>query len=288
MAPAKIPCVFQGLSQASQKLDDPNRESQSDEEIRDNGEEITDVVVLFINEASLANSPQVQIKLHEFQFTAILDSGSEVNLISERVYEKLIDAGLQVPTLPVEGVVLVSAFGRRSKRIRRQALIEFSIGRDVFETIVFVSSQLNNDAILGCQFLRESGVTINFGSETFTYVRHGETREQKFAPRAPLQGACCNDNGEVPEPNDTRYRLPGQRPYNSSADCNTPPSPSRAADSCTAYPTQPTVSGGTAAQCKRHGLRIEPGPRDSARNQEFPSHDPKCRQLNPRVRGRLQ
>jgi hypothetical protein len=82
MAPAKIPYVFQGPPQASHIMDDPNRESQSDEEIRDNGEETTEVV-LFINESSLANSPQVQIKLHECQFTAILDSGIEVNLISE-------------------------------------------------------------------------------------------------------------------------------------------------------------------------------------------------------------
>jgi hypothetical protein len=118
--------------------------------------------------------------------TAILNSGSEVNLISERVYENLMEIGLQVPTLPVEGVVLVTAFGRRSERIRRQALIEFYIGRDVFETIVLVSSQLNSDAILGCQFLREHGVTINFRSETFTYVRNGETREQAFAPRANM------------------------------------------------------------------------------------------------------
>jgi hypothetical protein len=191
----------------------------------------------------------------------------------------LIEAGLQVPTLPVEGVVLVTAFGRRSKRIRRQALIEFSIGQDVFETVVFVSPQLNNDAILGCQFLREHGVTINFRSETFVYVRHGETREETFAPRAKLQGACCSDNVEVPESNDTQYRLPGQRPYLSTADCNIPPSPSRAADNCNVYPTQPTVNDREAAQGHRPGLRIEPGPLDPTRNQEFPDPDPRSSQL---------
>jgi hypothetical protein len=62
MAPVKIPYVFQGPPQASQILDDPNRESQSDEDIRDNCEGTTGMVVLFINEASLANSPQVRIK----------------------------------------------------------------------------------------------------------------------------------------------------------------------------------------------------------------------------------
>jgi hypothetical protein len=272
--------VFQGPPQASQIFGDPNRESQSDEEFRDNCKGTTGIVVLFINEANLANSPQVRIKIQRCQFTAILDSGSEVNLMSERVYEKLLETGLPVPTLPVQGVVLVTAFGRRSKRIRRQALIEFSIGRDVFETIVLVAPQLNNDAILGCQFLREHGVTINFRSEKFTYVRHGETREQPFAPRAKLQGACCGDNGEVPETSNKRSRSLGQRPYLNPADCDASHPPSRAADICNAYPTQPTVNGREAAQGNRPGLRIEPGPLDPARNQEFPDPDPMCRQLN--------
>jgi hypothetical protein len=86
MAPAKIPYVFQGPPQACKILYDPNREGQSDEEIRDNCEGTTGIEVLFINETSLANSPQVRIKIRKCQFTAILDSGSEVNLLSERVY----------------------------------------------------------------------------------------------------------------------------------------------------------------------------------------------------------
>jgi hypothetical protein len=96
--------------------------------------------------------------LNNFKFTAILDSDSEVDL-SERIYKELIEKGVDIPILPVEGVVFVTAFGRRSKRICRQALLEFSIGRDVFETILLISPQLNNDAIFGCQFLHEHGVT---------------------------------------------------------------------------------------------------------------------------------
>jgi hypothetical protein len=115
---------------------------------------------------------------------AIEGSGSEVNLLSERVYEELAKTGLEIPVLPVENIVLVTAFGRRSKRIRRQALLEFSIGHDVFEAVFMISAQLANDAIIGCQFLKEYGFRINFDSETFTYVIEGTSREQTFAPKA--------------------------------------------------------------------------------------------------------
>jgi hypothetical protein len=107
--------------------------------------------------------------LDKFKFIAILDSGSEVNLLSDRIYEELTAAGVVIPILPVEGVVLVTAFGRRSKRIRRQALFEFEIGQHVFETILLVLPQLNNDAIFGCQFLRENAVIIDFNTGMFTY-----------------------------------------------------------------------------------------------------------------------
>jgi hypothetical protein len=104
----------------------------------------------------LANSPQVEVQLlNKFKFTAIFDSGSEVHRLSERIYKELIETGVDIPILPVEGVVLVTASGRRAKRTRRQALLEFSIGRDVFEAILLISPQLNNDDIFGCQFLLE-------------------------------------------------------------------------------------------------------------------------------------
>lgn len=81
-----------------------------------------------------------------------MDSGSEVNLLSEGIYEELSKSGLEVPVLPVENAVFVTAFGRKSKRIRHQALIEFTVGHDSFESVFMISSQLTNEAIIGCQF----------------------------------------------------------------------------------------------------------------------------------------
>jgi hypothetical protein len=216
MVPVVRSHVFLGSLKAPQTAGEPNCEGESDPEIQNsNLEEPMDEVVLFINESSLANSPQVEVQvLDKFKFTAILDSGSEVNLLTQRIYEKLTEAGVEIPFLPVEGVVLVAAFGRRSKRIRRQALLEFEIGQEVFETILLVSPQLNNDAIFGCQFLRKNGVTIDFNSGKFTaYVRGGMTRERIFALRAALQGAYSNDSGEPKESYNPQSTLAGQRLY---------------------------------------------------------------------------
>jgi hypothetical protein len=150
-----------------------------------------------------------------------------------------------------------------------------SMGEDMFEAIFLVSPQLNDDSILGCQFLRKHGVSINFGSETFEYVRNGVTRAQAFAPKAKFQSVCSNDDVEVPEPNYHECKSVDRPPLPPSAGCEDPLSLSKAADCCKGPLTTHTVIGSRATYSLRHGLRIEPGQLDPARNQVFPDLDPK-------------
>ena len=175
----------------------------------------------------------------------------------------------------------MTAFGRRSKRIRRQALLEFSIGHDVFETIFMISSQLANDAIIGCRFLKEYGFRINFDSETFTYVREGISREQRFAPKSGLAKACSDDRGVIRELTHTKQLDAGQRPRNQSADQATPTFLASAADNCKGPLSHPTACGREATNGTRPGLRIDEGPLNPDRNQEFPDPDATRDQLSP-------
>lgn len=145
----------------------PNEESES--------------VVLFINEDSLAKSPVVEISLtSDIKIKAILDSGSEVNLLAQSIYNKLIHSGMDIPTLPLENVILVTAFGKRSNSVKKQAMVEFHIEKDLFEVNFFVSPQLVIDAIQGFQFMKENCISLNFEKESFTYVKKGLGQERPF------------------------------------------------------------------------------------------------------------
>jgi hypothetical protein len=95
-----------------------------------------DLVVLFINEANIHKSPQIAIKFEDKEVAvAMLDFGSEVNLISQDKLDQLKKAGIEVLTLPVQGINLVTAFGKRSKSIKLQLLTEFTIGKEMFEAV---------------------------------------------------------------------------------------------------------------------------------------------------------
>jgi hypothetical protein len=83
----------------------------------------SEVTILFINEENLSKSPLVEVLFEgEVKVRAILDSGSDVNLLSQNVYDKLVSTGINIPTLPLENVILVTAFGKRSIRVRKQAM----------------------------------------------------------------------------------------------------------------------------------------------------------------------
>ncbi|PNF41871.1 hypothetical protein B7P43_G15753, partial [Cryptotermes secundus] len=75
------------------------------------------------------------------------------------------------------------AFGRRLDRIKIQVYLEFTIGTDRFEHVFMVSSQLKEDAIVGCQFLKEFGVCIDFSKGAICYVCNGVLREHEFVTR---------------------------------------------------------------------------------------------------------
>jgi hypothetical protein len=139
MSPVCKTDIGLGLQNASPLEITSGRKMESEAEEEEN------YIVYFINENRLGQSPLLEIKVkNKFSIHEILDSGSEVNLISQEVYEKLTTAGINIPVLPVENVVLVTAFGKRSNRIRIQAYIEFKIGSDQFEQVFMVSSQLKN------------------------------------------------------------------------------------------------------------------------------------------------
>jgi hypothetical protein len=63
----------------------------------------------------------------------ILDTGAQASILLERVYNDLVTAGVEILVLPIQNVVLISAFGSKTKRIKNQAFLEFKLGEDVFE-----------------------------------------------------------------------------------------------------------------------------------------------------------
>jgi hypothetical protein len=113
------------------------------------------LIIYSINESNLKECPHVKLLIGYKEVTAIVDSGAEISVLSENLFDELVACDMQVLILLVINGILISAWGSRTKRIRKQALIRFKMGSSSYEQVFMIAGQLMSDAILGANFLNE-------------------------------------------------------------------------------------------------------------------------------------
>jgi hypothetical protein len=85
------------------------------------------VNIYYINENNLYGCPHAQLDVGREKLIVVWDTGAEISLMPERIFEELLANGLRAPQLPVVNGALITAFGGRTGRTKWQALIEFEI-----------------------------------------------------------------------------------------------------------------------------------------------------------------
>jgi hypothetical protein len=116
--------------------------------------------IFFINEKNLVECPHVKIKIGGREVIALLDTGAECSVMSEKLFTSLINDGMKLLYIPVVNCLLSTAFGRKSRRVKRQALIEFRIGEQLYELTVIVAPAPVTDIILGSDLINEYAVNL--------------------------------------------------------------------------------------------------------------------------------
>jgi hypothetical protein len=66
---------------------------------------INDVGLYYLNDLGLSTIPHVKLIFDDKEITSIADSGAEVCLMSEVIYEELILAGSPTVESPIEGTI---------------------------------------------------------------------------------------------------------------------------------------------------------------------------------------
>ena len=138
------------------------------------------MAICYLNDLGLPASWHVTLMCADKEVTDVADSGAEVCLMSERIYEEFILAGLHTMELTSEGAILITALGTRSKRIKKQVLLHFTLGTDSFEQNFLVCSQLIGPVILGANFFNEYGIVLDFKEQCLCYDMGGEVRKRPF------------------------------------------------------------------------------------------------------------
>jgi hypothetical protein len=87
-------------------------------------------------------------------------------------------------------------FGAKSRRITKQALLQFSIDSCTYEVVALVAPRLSTAVILGVDFLKQNRITVDF-AESYFETRKGEvTTRHNFARVVNEQTIVSTQEGE--------------------------------------------------------------------------------------------
>jgi hypothetical protein len=115
-----------------------------------------------------------------------------MSILNENLYNKLRHARLKCPELPTQHVNLVSAFNNRSKRVKKQALLEVDIGSTKLGQVMRLSTQLLTEAILGLDFLTNYQAEISFPERKVTLRADEEVFNSEFTGAKEIPNRFCD------------------------------------------------------------------------------------------------
>ena len=105
-----------------------------------------------IVEEKLHECPRILFRIGGEEVSAILDTGCELTVMNEDLYERIKQRGNKYLELPAQHLTLVSAFNGKSRRVKRQIFVPMNLGTVVTDHVFLVSPQLLISAILGVDF----------------------------------------------------------------------------------------------------------------------------------------
>ena len=137
--------------------------------------------MFYVNEEKLNRCPRINISTGNQNIPAVIDTGSQISLMTEELYHKPKSGGVKGLELGVQNAVLVSAFGSKTKRIRMQAMLPICIDDIVLDHIFLISPQLLTQALLGVDFCRQNNIVIDFPEQCLTMERDGKVSKHYLA-----------------------------------------------------------------------------------------------------------
>jgi hypothetical protein len=82
----------------------------------------------YIVENKRHECPKLLIKIVNQEIFALIDTGCELSIVNEHLYNRLRHEGLKCLELPTQHVNLLGAFNKKSNRVKRQAMMDIRIG----------------------------------------------------------------------------------------------------------------------------------------------------------------
>lgn len=132
---------------------------------------------------------KVAVKINTMEHIAILDSRTEVSMLSDKLYE-LINEKSDEPlmTLPIHNLTIIGITGRKNKNIKKQTMVQIEIDKTQIPIIFLVADGISVDLLIGCDMLKLYQCRINIKNNI------AELDYENVTYKTPILDYC------IPEP----------------------------------------------------------------------------------------
>ena len=105
---------------------------------------------------------------------ALVDTGSQISVVSEKKVGELRCLGIELPTLPLGKTFIIGADQRKSAPITRQVLMTLTIGNQKYDLVCLVVQRLIRPVIIGIDTLRRLQAVIDLKRGVVVFKFPGE------------------------------------------------------------------------------------------------------------------
>lgn len=111
--------------------------------------------------------PIVSGRITEVLVDVLIDTGSEVSIISQEMFQVLRKT-VNYPVLPVTGVSIKGITGIKGQTVKQETRLPITLGNFTFFQTLLVIPKINVPLLLGLDWLLKFEVTINFKNKSIT------------------------------------------------------------------------------------------------------------------------
>lgn len=109
---------------------------------------------------------EVNVKICNKEFMLIIDTGSEVSVVNEKIIKELkVNNSKNLSIVPAQNISIVSATGIKHKKVNKQVILDVGFEKMELPIVFLIVDDLNTDLIVGCDFLKEIKGIVNFEEE---------------------------------------------------------------------------------------------------------------------------
>jgi hypothetical protein len=130
-------------------------------------------------------SPYLQCEIEGEKMKLLINTGATVSVLTKEVIDLIIKKNDKTPILPVSGIRISNAVGKKICNVTRQIYCECIIGNiQIFANFIQIEN-LNEKGIIGADILTQYNTRINFHNQKVQWKIDGTEHITPFADKKP-------------------------------------------------------------------------------------------------------